>query len=81
MHVINIKTVDMVQLKYTDLPGRFPDWQNPSSFRPLPFDLVQLKTIKGIKSGWWTGNKWMGLRLRKGDKVISWKKTRELEFI
>lgn len=81
MQAMSIQTVDMVQLKYTDLPGEFPSWQDPKTFHPLPFDLVKVQTSEGIKSGWWTGNKWMGLRLRRGDKVISWKKTRELEFI
>lgn len=76
-----IKIVDMVKLKYADLPGGFPSWQDPTKHRPRAFDLVELKTTKKIVSGWWTGNAWMGLRLNKGEKVISWKKSRELDFI
>lgn len=77
----SFKTVDMVVIKYTDLPGSFPSWQDPCTYRPMPFDLVEIQTPRGIKSGWWTGNKWMGVRLRKEDTIISWKKSRELDFI
>ena len=78
---MRVRQVDMVDLKYTDLPGGILEWQDPKMNRPLPFDLVELKTNTKTITGWWTGNDWMGLRLRKGDKVKSWKKSRELDFI
>lgn len=76
------KTVDMVILKYTDLPIHYKNWQNPDAYLPMPYDLVDLLLeSQKTKTGWWTGNYWMGLRLKKEDKVISWKKTRELYYI
>lgn len=81
MRVKKHKTVDMIELKYTQLPGGLAGWQDPNKFRPLPFDLVELETHSKKISGWWTGNNWMGLRLREEDNVISWKKTNELNFI
>ena len=81
MKKTKLKVVDMIRIKYTDLPGGFPSWQDPSLTRPRAFDLVELKTPKKIVAGWWTGNAWMGLRLRKGEKIISWKRSRELDFI
>jgi len=71
----------MVHIKYTDLPGGLEDWNDSSFTRPMPFDLVVVKTAQGEKRGWWTGNYWSGLRLNKKDKVTSWKKARELDYI
>jgi len=81
MQAKKIVQVNMTTIKYTDLPGEIPAWQSPDRFRPLPFDLVEIETSKKIVTGWWTGNTWMGLRLRKEDKIISWRKSRELDFI
>lgn len=78
---MRVRQVDMIKLKYTDLPGGILDWQDPRENRPLPYDLVQLCTNSKTITGWWTGNEWMGLRLKKGDRVKKWKKSRELDFI
>lgn len=78
---MRVRQVDMVKTKYTDLPGGIPAWQDPRQSRPLPYDLVEIQTLTNTVRGWWTGNDWMGLKLRKGDKVKSWKKSRELDFI
>jgi hypothetical protein len=75
------KTVNMTKLKYTSLPGGTFAWQDPQSYKPLPFDLVQIDTGEKEVRGWWTGNRWMGLRLREKDKVVSWKRCSEQDFI
>lgn len=78
---IGVKTVNMSKIKYTGLPGGMNSWQNPNSYKPQPFDLVNINTGEKEVRGWWTGNRWMGLRLREKDKVVSWKKCSEQDFI
>lgn len=73
--------VDMEFIKYSDLPEGISGWHNPEKYRPMPFDLVELLLKDKIVQGWWTGNGWDGLRLKKSDKVKKWKKTAELNFI
>lgn len=74
-------TVDLVAVKYTDLPGGMHAWQKASDFKPVPYDLVEVETLRGRVRAWWTGNAWMGLRLKKEDTIKTWKKVRELDFI
>ena len=76
-----ITQVDIIEIKYSDLPGGLTSWQDSKLYRPFNYDLVDLKLSNKTITGWWTGNGWMGLRLRKGDKVISWKKSKEIDFI
>lgn len=78
---IGVETVNMTKIKYTGLPGGMSSWQNPNNYKPQPFDLVKIKTGKKEITGWWTGNTWMGLRLREKDVVVSWKRCSEQDFI
>lgn len=48
-------------------------WTDAKLFRPYPYDLVAMQTQRKIIPGWWTGQKWEGLRLRDGDKILFWK--------
>lgn len=77
----NVQTVNMRNLKYTDLPNGLHGWHDPTNYYPKEFDLVEIQTEEKTITGWWTGNYWMGLRLCKNDKVKSWKKARELDYI
>lgn len=65
--------------KYSDIP-KDPDlWVYDLKYMPIPYDLmhVRLKNSDRVKSGWWNGIKWKGLRLKKGEKVIAWKRNQE----
>lgn len=50
-------------------------WADAKKFRPIPFDLVVLKTSEGSEfSGWWNKFQWEGLRLRQKHKITHWKR-------
>jgi hypothetical protein len=62
-------------LKYSDIPDGH-DWICAKRYLPISFDLMHLNVKNKPKhvSGWWNGEKWEGLRLRPGDRVIKWKR-------
>jgi hypothetical protein len=61
--------------KYSDVEYDPDGWASLPSFYPLKFDLVNGKTLVGkIVTVWWTGLKWMGLRLQQGSKIVQWKR-------
>ena len=56
-------------------------WADASLFLPASFDLVFLKLegVKSIISGWYTGNRWDGRRLKEDQKVLYWKRNEDDE--
>lgn len=56
-----------------DIKKDIDGWVDAKIYRPFPYDLVHMKTETKTKSGWWTGLKWEGLRLKADDKVKYWK--------
>lgn len=52
----------------------FDGWANAKKYKPIPFELTYLKTLKNTIIGWWAGNEWFSHRLKKDDEVIFWKK-------
>ena len=61
--------------KYSDVPVE-NGWVVNPSYLPISFDLVLLN-IKGKpkhQTGWWNGQKWVGLRVRRDDTIICWKR-------
>lgn len=51
-----------------------PDgWVDEKIYHPLPYDMVLMKTTDKKIPGWWTGQKWEGVRLEDEDKVLWWK--------
>lgn len=69
--------------KDTSFTKLIPDesgWFNASKYRPISFDLVQLKVVSHVdrktmlKTGWSSPPLWEGYRLDPKDKVISWRK-------
>lgn len=77
----DVMIVDMDTVKYTDLPNGLFGWHDAKKYFPLECDLVEVKTDNKTVTGWWTGNYWMGLRLKQKDKVKQWKKTSHLNYI
>lgn len=66
-------------IRYSDLPTDDAGWIMGKQYRPYPFDLVFLKIAGKFRpvSAWWTGAEWQGLRLKKEDKIINWKRNPE----
>lgn len=50
-------------------------WVPASGKKPEDFDLVLVATSKGKECpAWWSGTRWEGLRLRKDDVVMAYKR-------
>lgn len=67
--------------RYSDIPTDEYKWVYNLLYKPIPFDLLHLKlneTLK-VKSGWWNGEDWEGLRLKTDEKIIAWKRNHEFE--
>jgi hypothetical protein len=61
--------------RYSDVPTK-EGWVDTIKYLPLAFDIMHLR-IKGkfrLASGWWNGQNWEGLRLRKDDRITAWKR-------
>lgn len=67
--------------KYSDIPKDPNGWVLDSDYKPIPFDLMYLR-LRGhtkTKTGWWSGRIWTGLRLKRSEKVVCWKRNQEYE--
>jgi len=54
------------------------EWTDAETTKPIVYALNNLLLESGIIiRGWWTGNSWDGLKLKRGDVVISFKKCGE----
>ena len=49
-------------------------WIDPKEKKPIQYDLVDVKTLRGDFKGWWTGNYWDGLRIKSTDQIVGWKR-------
>lgn len=67
--------------KYSDVPTDNEKWVYNLIYMPIPYDLmhVKLQNSRFIKSGWWTGKLWKGLRLKPTETVIAWKRNHDFE--
>lgn len=67
--------------KYSDVPFDGGGWINVGKYYPIPFDLLYfgLEDNEKIKTGWWTGQGWEGLRLKHEDKISKWKRNQEYD--
>lgn len=63
---------------YKDVNYDINGWADSTKFLPEDFDLVLMK-IDGKKTiyGWAIGNSWSGLKYKKGEKVLYWKRKPE----
>lgn len=60
---------------YTDVEYDADGWVDAKRFMPADFDLCLLKIEdKSSIPGWASGFNWDGLRVKKKDKVLYWKK-------
>ena len=67
--------------KYSNVPKDSSQWVYDLTYMPIPYDLmhVKLKDSRSIKSAWWTGKLWRGLRLGSSEIVIAWKRNHDFE--
>jgi len=67
--------------KYSDVPKDPCEWVYNLSYMPIPYDLMQvrIKDSRYIKSAWWTGKLWKGLRLKPPEIIIAWKRNHDFE--
>jgi hypothetical protein len=63
------------KFSYRDIQSESDGWVDASRYLPADYDLMSLK-IKGkdILCGWSVGAKWDGLKIKKSDKILFWKK-------
>jgi hypothetical protein len=74
--LLNPETGKQFTCKYSDVPKDSNDWVTDLTYLPIEGDMMHLR-IEGkwrVLSGWLQGTKWVGLRIRAGDKVIAWKR-------
>ncbi len=50
-------------------------WADAEKSLPIPFDLVTVLTDTHKQmAAWWNKNEWEGVRLKKTDKVMKWRR-------
>ena len=69
------KKGNIVNFKYSDVPVDKDEWASVEDGLPLPFDLVHMKIGDKIVNGWWTGQDWYSVRMKKDSKVERWKRS------
>lgn len=58
---------------YNDVMFDEKGWADVNEYLPIKFDLCSLKTDEGkIKSGWYTGQGWDGMKVREEHKITHW---------
>lgn len=67
--------------KYSDIPTDINKWVYDLEYMPIPYDLMflRLKENPKVKSGWWDGAIWQGLRLKDDETIIAWKRNYTIE--
>ena len=66
-------------LDYHSVIDNVKGFADVEKYTPADCDLLYLLLDDGRKKmGWWTGQSYYGLRLRPEDKIIGWKKCKEL---
>jgi hypothetical protein len=62
-------------ISYLDVSYDNDGWADAKKYLPCDFDLVLLKRKDGrILKGWSVSNSWDGLRLKKTDEIVQWKR-------
>jgi hypothetical protein len=64
-------------LTYKHIQSDEDGWVDAKVYRPIPYDLVKVKTQGKHKYCWWNGHFWEGFRLQAQDLIFSWKIEKE----
>ena len=77
--VLDAKAKKKIPLKYSQVPKQKDGFVTDMTYLPISRDLLYLRRLGKDKiiTGWWDGKKWYGLRLKKEDKIIAWKRNFE----
>lgn len=65
---------------YQKVPVDADGWADATKYLPIDYDLCQLM-VEGYRRpvrGWAVGIRWEGFRIKDGDKVICWKRCKEM---
>jgi hypothetical protein len=54
-------------------------WADANQFKPLKYDLVNIKFQNKTVNGWWDGLHWVGLKVNSDDVALKWKKKEDYE--
>ncbi len=73
------KSGSKLYYSYRHVKSDWLGWVNVKEWLPYPFDLVHLKLGDKSKTGWYTGAKWDGYKLKPEDHVEAWKYKNEDE--
>ncbi len=72
-HVVQV--VKVRSFSYRDVEYDEDGWVDATKYIPEECDLVILRMDDDRSlPGWWTGNGWDGLRIKRKDKVLYWKR-------
>jgi len=79
--ILDEKTNKERLCKYSDVPMDKNHWVHDLKYMPIPYDLMHLriKGVRKVKSGWWNGTVWKGLKLDPDDEIIAWKRNQDFE--
>jgi hypothetical protein len=80
--IVNKRGIEVKkQVGYQDVPYDKDGWADASLFLPREFDLVRLKTSTNKEvNGWLSTTMWDGLKLKKSDQVVGWKRMLKSEI-
>lgn len=73
-----LKKVGITKISYSDVEYGDDEWVDAKKFTPSSFDLVKIKTDEKTINGWYTGERWYALRLKKNEEVLFWKRLKEI---
>lgn len=62
---------------YRDVHYDIEGWVDVNQYLPGEYDLCLLKTPKRTITGWHTGQSWDGLKLKRDEIVLYWKRLDE----
>jgi hypothetical protein len=61
--------------KYEWVEKDFDGWVDPEKFKPMRYDMCYLRAKNNrTYPGWWTGDRWDGLRVKPDIEIIYWKR-------
>ncbi len=63
-------------LSYKNVKTMPDGWVDATLYLPADYDLVQIRTEQGIKTGWHDNYKWDGEMISGDKKILAWRKLR-----
>jgi len=73
----HIREVGVAKLEYDEVPYDKNGWADARVYAPSRFEIVELKTRKGIANGWYKGGDWYSGKLGDKIQVLKWRPVKE----